>query len=561
MSMEGTTSSNKHFIRQIIERDLETGKFDGRVATRFPPEPNGYLHIGHAKSICLNFGLAREYGGQCHLRMDDTNPATEDVEYTEAIKEDVRWLGFDWGEHYYLASDYFERMYELAVTLIKKGKAYVCSVSSEAWKEYRGVPERPGRESPDRNRSVEENLDLFARMRAGEFANGERCLRARIDMASPNLHLRDPVLYRVIHEPHPHAGAQWCIYPTYDFAHGIEDSIEHITHSICTLEFEVHRPLYDWLLNELALYHPQQIEFARLNVTYTVMSKRKLLELVEGGYVNGWDDPRLPTIRGMRRRGYPAEAIRLFCEKVGITKYESLSDVALLEHCVRDVLNKNAPRTMAVLDPVKLIIDNYPEGEEETFEALINPEKPEDGMRQVPFSRELYIERADFMEEPPPKYFRLSPGREVRLRYACLVTCTHCVKDEQTGEVLEVHATWDPESRGGSTPDNRKVKSTIHWVSARHALPAEVRLYDRLFTVEEPDAKKDMDYKTYLNPDSLKVTKAFVEKDLAHTPVGSAVQFERQGYFYLDPEDSTPEKPVLNRTATLKDSWGKKTRN
>jgi glutaminyl-tRNA synthetase len=493
--------------------------------------------------------------------MDDTNPATEDVEYTEAIKEDVRWLGFDWGEHYYLASDYFERMYELAVTLIKKGKAYVCSVSSEAWKEYRGVPERPGRESPDRNRSVEENLDLFARMRAGEFANGERCLRARIDMASPNLHLRDPVLYRVIHEPHPHAGAQWCIYPTYDFAHGIEDSIEHITHSICTLEFEVHRPLYDWLLNELALYHPQQIEFARLNVTYTVMSKRKLLELVEGGYVNGWDDPRLPTIRGMRRRGYPAEAIRLFCEKVGITKYESLSDVALLEHCVRDLLNKNAPRTMAVLDPVKLIIDNYPEGEEETFEALINPEKPEDGMRQVPFSRELYIERADFMEEPPPKYFRLSPGREVRLRYACLVTCTHCVKDEQTGEVLEVHATWDPESRGGSTPDNRKVKSTIHWVSARHALPAEVRLYDRLFTVEEPDAKKDMDYKTYLNPDSLKVTKAFVEKDLAHTPVGSAVQFERQGYFYLDPEDSTPEKPVLNRTATLKDSWGKKTRN
>jgi len=366
------------------------------------------------------------------------------------------------------------------------------------------------------------------------------------------------VLYRIIHETHPHAGAQWCIYPTYDFAHGIEDSIERITHSICTLEFEVHRPLYDWLLDELEMYHPQQIEFARLNVTYTVMSKRKLLELVEGGYVSGWDDPRLPTIRGMRRRGYPAEAIRLFCEKVGITKYESLSDVALLEHCVRDVLNKTAPRTMAVLDPVKLIIDNYPEDEEEVFEALINPEKPEDGMRQVPFSREVYIERADFMEVPPPKYFRLTPGREVRLRYACLITCTHCVKDEQTGEVLEVHATWDPESRGGSTPDNRKVKSTIHWVSAKHALSAEVRLYDRLFTVEEPDAKKEVDYKTFLNPDSLKVTKAFVEKDLARLAPGSSVQFERQGYFYIDPNDSTPEKPVLNRTSTLKDGWGKR---
>jgi glutaminyl-tRNA synthetase len=561
MSDDDTTPAEPSldFVRTIVAEDMASGKHDGRIATRFPPEPNGHLHIGHAKAICLDFGIAEEHGGQCHLRFDDTNPEKESVEYAEAIQKDVRWLGFDWGDNLFYSCDYFEQMHDHAVALIRKGKAYVCELSVEDFRAYRGVPTRPGKEPPGRERSVEENLDLFARMRAGDFKDGTYVLRARIDMASPNLHLRDPAIYRIRHAHHYRTGDTWCLYPTYDFAHGLEDSIERITHSLCTLEFEVHRPLYDWLLDALEIYHPRQIEFARLALTYTLMSKRLLLQLVEEGHVSGWDDPRMPTLSGLRRRGYTPEAIRAFCNRIGITKVNSLTDVALLEHSVREDLNRHSLRAMAVLDPVKVIIDNYPEGETETFEALNNPEDESAGTRQVPFSRELYIERADFMEEPVRKFFRLAPGREVRLRCACYVTCTDVVKDPDTGEVTEIHCTFDPESRGASTPDGRRVKGTIHWVSAAHAVEAEVRLYDHLFTREDlsdlEDGKTVFDY---LNPESMTLTTGFVEPSLTEAEAGARYQFERIGYFCVDTHDSTPERPVFNRTVTLRDSWGKK---
>jgi len=543
------------FVRDIVDADAEAGKHGGSVVTRFPPEPNGYLHIGHAKSICLNFGIAAEKGGKCHLRFDDTNPQTEETEYVDSIMDDVRWLGFDWGDDLYYASDYFEKMYEYAVQLIGKGKAYVCTLSPDEFKEYRGVPTRPGKESPSRERPVEENLDLFARMRGGEFEDGTYVLRAKIDMSSPNLHMRDPALYRIKHMGHHRTGDKWCLYPTYDFAHCLEDSIEGITHSICTLEFEVHRPLYDWILDVLEIYHPQQIEFARLNLTYTVMSKRKLLELVRGEHVSGWDDPRMPTVSGLRRRGYTPSSIRNFCRRVGVTKVNSITDIALLEHCVRDELNKTAPRVMGVLDPLKLVIVNYPEGQAEELEAVNNPEDPAAGTRTVPFSRELYIERDDFREEAPKKFFRLSPGREVRLRYGYFVTCTDVVKDAQTGKVSEVHCTYDPETRGGHAPDGRNVRGTIHWVSASHAAEVEVRLYDRLFTVEDPDAADD--FKSSLNPASVEVVTAKVEPGLASAGAGERYQLERRGYFFVDPVDSREAKPVLNRIVPLRDTWAK----
>jgi len=545
------------FIRSIVSEDLASGKHD-RVVTRFPPEPNGYLHIGHAKAICLDFGVAAEYGGTCHLRFDDTNPEKESVEYAEAIQRDVRWLGFDWGEHLYFSCEYFDQMYTYAVRLIRMGKAYVCELSAEAFKECRGVPSRPGTPSPWRDRPVEESLDLFARMRRGEFEDGRYVLRAKIDMASPNIHLRDPALYRIKHAHHYRTGDRWCIYPTYDFAHCLEDSIEKVTHSLCTLEFEVHRPLYDWILETLDIYRSRQIEFARLNLTYTVMSKRLLLELVEEGLVSGWDDPRMPTLCGLRRRGCPPEAIRAFCATIGITKFESLTDVALLEHCMRDVLNREAPRRMAVLDPLKVVIDNYPEEQEETFEAVNNPEDPAAGTRPVPFARELWIERADFMEDPPRKFYRLSPGREVRLRYACYITCTDVVKNAD-GEVTAVHCTYDPASRGGDTPDGRKVRGTIHWVSARHARAVEVRLYDRLFRREDMSALEEGEtYRDCLNPDSLRVAEALAEPSLLDLAPGERVQFERVGYFCADPKDAAPGRPVFNRTVPLRDSWAKK---
>jgi glutaminyl-tRNA synthetase len=546
------------FIRQIVREDLKTGKNERGVITRFPPEPNGYLHIGHAKSICLNFGIAKEFGGRCHLRFDDTNPTKEEMEYVEAIQEDVRWLGFDWVEHLYFASDYFERLYELAIHLIKEGKAYVCDLSAEEIREYRGTLTGPGRESPYRNRSVEENLDLFERMRAGEFANGARVLRAKIDMASGNLNLRDPVLYRVLHASHHRTGDKWCIYPMYDYTHPISDALEEITHSLCTLEFEDHRPLYDWILDQLPVpCHPQQIEFARLNLSYTVMSKRKLLKLVQGGFVSGWDDPRMPTISGLRRRGCPPAAIRDFCERIGVAKRDSLVDVALLEHSLREELNENAPRALAVLRPLKVVLVNYPEGQIEEFEAANHPNRPEMGSRQVPFSRELYIEREDFLEEPPKKFFRLAPGREVRLRYAYIITCQEVVKDEKD-EIVELRCTYDPATRGGSAPDGRKVKGTIHWVSAAHAVPAEVRLYDRLFTEENPAAAKDADFTTFINPDSLNtLTGCQLEPGLGNASPQNRFQFERQGYFCLDKVDSTPNRPVFNRIVTLRDSWAK----
>jgi glutaminyl-tRNA synthetase len=548
-----------HFIRDIIEEDLRTNKWGGRVHTRFPPEPNGYLHIGHAKSICLNFGLAQEYGGLCNLRFDDTNPTKEDIEYVQSIQEDVRWLGFDWEDRLYYASDYFEQLYQYAVQLIKMGKAYVCDLSAEEIKEYRGTLNEPGKESPYRNRSVEENLELFERMRAGEFPDGSRTLRAKIDMASGNLNMRDPVIYRILHATHHRTGDKWCIYPMYDFAHPLSDAIEGITHSICTLEFEDHRPLYDWFLDQLGIYHPQQIEFARLNLSYTVLSKRKLLRLVQEGHVSGWDDPRMPTIAGMRRRGYTPEAIRDFCERIGVAKKNSLVDIALLEHCVREDLNKRAPRVMAVLRPLRVVIDNYPEGLVEEMEAVNNPEDPSMGTRRVPFSRVLYIERDDFREDPPKQFYRLAPGREVRLRYAYFIKCVDVVKDPQTGEVVELHCTYDPETRGGSAPDGRKVKATLHWVSAAHAIPAEVRLYDRLFTVENPDdAEGGKDFTAYLNPKSLEVlTSCWVEPSLANAAPGSRYQFERLGYFCVDLRDSKPGKLVFNRTVTLKDEWAK----
>ncbi len=551
------TPEPSDFIRDIIDEDLASGKHSG-VVTRFPPEPNGYLHIGHAKSICLNFGIAEQYGGRCHLRFDDTNPTAEEQEYVDSIIENVKWLGFDYGEHLYFASDYFEKMHACAVELIEKGLAYVCTLTPEEFKEYRGVPTRPGKESPWRNRPVEENLDLFRRMREGEFEDGTYVLRAKIDMSSPNLHMRDPAIYRIKKAHHHRTGDTWCVYPMYDFAHCLEDAVEEITHSICTLEFEVHRPLYDWILDNVTVpCHPQQIEFARLNLNYTVMSKRKLLELVTGGYVNGWDDPRLPTLAGLRRRGYTPASIREFCRRVGVTKVDSFSDIALLEYCIRDELNKTAPRAMAVLDPLKVVIENYPEDKEEELDAINNPEDASAGTRKVPFARELYVERYDFQEEPHKKFYRLAPGREVRLRYGYFITCTDVVKDAD-GNVTELRCTYDPETRGGDAPDGRKVRGTVHWVSAKHAVPAEVRLYDRLFKVERPDdVPEGGDFKDNLNADSLKVITAQAERSLGEAEPGSRYQFERKGYFFADPVDSTAGKPVFNQIVPLRDSWAK----
>jgi len=546
-----------NFIHEIIDEDLKNGKNGGRVNTRFPPEPNGYLHIGHAKSICLNFGTALKYNGICNLRLDDTNPSKEEVEYVDSIKEDVKWLGFSWDDREYYASDYFEQLYGYAVELIRKGKAYVCDLNAEEVKEFRGKLTEAGKDSPFRNRSPEENLDLFKKMRAGEFPDGSRILRARIDMNSPNIHMRDPVIYRILRSTHHRTDDKWCIYPMYDFAHCISDAIEGITHSICTLEFEIHRPLYDWILDQISVKcHPQQIEFARLNLGYTVMSKRKLLQLVQEKLVNGWDDPRMPTIAGMRRRGYPPEAIRNFCETIGVTKFNSLTDMALLEHCVRDDLNKSAPRALAVLRPLKLIIDNYPEGRTEMMDAINNPEDPSAGTRKIPFSKILYIEKDDFREIPPKDYFRLAPGKEVRLRTGYLVTCTSFIKDPATGEVTEVHCNYDPATKGGNTPDGRKVKGTIHWVSAEHAVTAELRIYDRLLSVADASAEEG-DFKSFLNPNSLEVLKGCkLEPGLAKSAAGQKFQFERQGYFSCDP-DSKPGAPVFNRIVALKDSWAK----
>ncbi|MDM8523078.1 glutamine--tRNA ligase/YqeY domain fusion protein [Desulfococcaceae bacterium HSG8] len=553
-----TDSAPPNFIRNIIEEDLKTNKYEGRIVTRFPPEPNGYLHIGHAKSICVNFGFAAEYKGKCHLRFDDTNPAKEDVEYVESIMEDVRWLGFDWGEHLHYASDYFEQLFEYAVQLIRNGKAYVDSLSADEIREYRGTLTEPGRESPYRSRSVEENLDLFERMKAGEFEDGAHVLRAKIDMASPNMLMRDPTLYRIRKVSHHRTGGKWCIYPMYDFTHCLSDSIERITNSLCTLEFENNRPLYDWVLDELDVYHPRQTEFARLNLTYTVLSKRKLIELVTGGYVNGWNDPRMPTISGLRRRGYTPEAIRNFCERIGVAKRDSTVDMALLEYCLREDLNKRAPRVMAVLRPLRVVIENYPEDQTEMLEAVNNPEDPGMGKRKVPFSRILYIEQEDFMEAPPKKFFRLAPGREVRLRYAYFIRCTDVVKDEKTGELVELRCTYDPETRGGDAPDGRKVKATLHWVSETHALEAEVRLYDHLFDKPNPaDEKECPDFKSCLNPKSLEtLTSCRVEPSLKGAEPGKRYQFERSGYFCADP-DSSDDKLVFNRTVTLRDTWAK----
>jgi len=556
-TIESTPPSN--FIRHIIAEDLKANKNDGRVVTRFPPEPNGYLHIGHAKSICLNFGIAGENkGGVCNLRFDDTNPSKEDVEYVESIKEDVRWLGFDWGDRLFYASDYFEQLYQYAVQLIKKGKAYVCSLSAEEIRQYRGTLTEPGTESPYRTRSVEENLDMFERMRAGGFEDGTHVLRAKIDMASSNVIMRDPTLFRIRRVPHHRTGNKWCIYPMYDFAHCLSDSIEGITHSICTLEFEINRQLYDWILDELNVdCHPQQIEFARLNLSYTVLSKRKLVELVEGEYVSGWDDPRMPTLSGLRRRGYTPESIRNFCERIGVAKRDSIVDMALLEYSVREDLNKRAPRVMGVLRPLRVVIDNYPEDQVEELDALNNPEYPAMGSRKVPFSRVLYIEQDDFQENPPKKFFRLAPGREVRLRYAYYITCVKVVKDEQTGQVVELHCTYDPETRGGSSPDGRKVKATLHWVSAVHAIKAEARLYDHLFVKENPSDEKDADFKKFLNPNSLEILTCYVEPSLAGAEPGSRCQFERLGYFCVDSVDSSDKKLVFNRTVTLRDTWAR----
>ena len=548
------------FIRQIVAEDLKRGKHK-KIITRFPPEPNGYLHIGHAKSICLNFGIAEENeGAVCHLRFDDTNPSKEESEYVGSIIKDVKWLGFDWGEHPYYASDYFDRFYDYAVQLIKGGKAYVCSLKPEEMRSYRGTLTEPGKDSPYRNRSVEENLELFGKMKAGEFPDGAHVLRAKIDMTSPNLNMRDPVIYRIQHAAHHRTGDRWCIYPMYDYAHCLEDAIESITHSLCTLEFEDHRPLYDWVLDELKTdSHPRQIEFARLNLNYTVMSKRKLLELVEGNYVKGWDDPRMPTIAGMRRRGYTPESMRNFCKRIGVSKKESRIDMLMLEEAVREDLNEKAPRVMGVLRPLKIIIDNYPEGQTEEMDVPNHPKNPEMGRRKVPFSKEIYIEKEDFMEDAPKKFFRLTPGREVRLRSAFFIRCESVVKDENTGEVVALHCSYDPATRGGSAPDGRKIKGTLHWVSAEHSMKAEVRLYDRLFIKENPDGGKDgPDYKTYLNPDSLEVlTDCRVEPSLASATPESRFQFERQGYFCVDSVDSKAGNLVFNRTSTLRDSWAK----
>jgi glutaminyl-tRNA synthetase len=549
-------TSPTNFIKAIIDEDLKTGKYSGRVQTRFPPEPNGYLHIGHAKSICLNFGLAAEYGGLCNLRFDDTNPSKEEMEYVDSIKEDVRWLGFDWNDRLFYASDYFDKLYEFAIILIRKGKAYVDDLSADQIREYRGTLTEPGKESPYRNRTIEENLALFERMKAGEFPDGSRTLRARIDMASPNLNMRDPVMYRILHASHHRTGDKWCIYPMYDWAHGQSDSIEGITHSICTLEFEDHRPLYDWFIEQLGIHHPRQIEFARLNLTYTVMSKRKLLQLVQEKYVSGWNDPRMPTISGLRRRGYTTEAIREFSERIGVAKRDSMVDMALLEHCLREDLNKRTQRVMAVLRPLRLVIDNYPEGKIEELEAVNNPEDPNMGTRKLQFSRELYIEQDDFREEAPKKWFRLTAGAEVRLKHAYIIKCLGAIKDPKTGEVVELHATYDPATKSGESQDGRKVKGTLHWVSAAHSIEAEVRLYDALFTKEIPDT--DPDFRVNINSRSLEVlTGCKLEMSLRDARPGSLYQFMRQGYFCVDTIDSRAGAPVFNRTVGLKDTWAK----
>jgi glutaminyl-tRNA synthetase len=554
-----TPKQTSNFIREIIDQDLAVNKNNGRVHTRFPPEPNGYLHIGHAKSICLNFGLARDYKGLCNLRFDDTNPETEEVEYVNSIMEDVRWLGFDWQDRLYYASDYFDKIYGCAVELIKKGKAYVCDQSLEEMRKSRGTITESGTESPYRNRSVEENLDLFARMKAGEFAEGSKVLRGKIDMSSPNLLMRDPVFYRIRKVAHHRTGAKWSIYPTYDFTHGICDSFEGITHSICTLEFEVHRPLYDWILVELGIHHPQQIEFSRLNVSHTLLSKRKLLELVEKKYVSGWDDPRMPTISGFRRRGYTPESIRKFCDQIGVAKADSIIELNVLENSIREELNKTAPRAMAVLRPVKVVIDNYPEGKSEEVDVINNPEDPSAGSRKVPFGRELYIEEDDFREDPPKQFFRLSPGREVRLRCAYFIKCAEVIKDESTGKIKEIHCTYDPATRGGDSPDGRKVKATMHWVSCRHAVLAEVRLYDTLFTKRDPnETAEGQEFTANLNPKSLEILASCpVEPSLKNAQPGSRYQFERLGYFAVDSKDSAAGKLVFVRTVTLRDTWAK----
>jgi glutaminyl-tRNA synthetase len=554
---ESTAPSN--FIKNAIDEDNSAGTYDGRVHTRFPPEPNGYLHIGHAKAICLNFGIAADYNGLCNLRFDDTNPIKEEEEYVQSMKEDIRWLGFDWEDREFYASDYFGQLYKWAVQLIEQGKAYVDDLSAEEIRQHRGTLTEPGRDSPYRDRSVEESLDLFERMRAGEFPDGSRVLRAKIDMAAGNLNMRDPVLYRILHASHHRTGDEWCIYPMYDFAHGQSDSIEQITHSLCSLEFEDHRPLYDWFIRELDIFPSRQIEFARLNLSHTIVSKRKLKLLVDEGLVSGWEDPRMPTLSGMRRRGYTPKAIRDFCDAIGVAKANSMVDIAMLEHFVRVDLNKTAPRVMAVLRPLRVVIDNYPEDQVEELDAVNNPEDPDAGTRKIPFSRELYIEQSDFREDPPKKYFRLAPGREVRLRYGFFIKCVDVVKDERTGEVVEVHCTYDPETRGGYAPDGRKVRGTIHWVSAARALETEVRLYDHLFTKPDPnEAEEGEDFKANLDPDSVEILSgARVEPSLASAKPGDRIQFERQGYFCVDTVDSTPERPVFNRTVSLRDTWAK----
>jgi glutaminyl-tRNA synthetase len=550
-----TTIQQSDFIRDAIKEDLREGRFD-RVHTRFPPEPNAYLHIGHAKAVWIDYGIAQDFGGKFNLRFDDTNPLKEEQEFVDGIIHDVKWLGADWEDRLCFASDYFDQMYDWAVDLIKKGKAFVCDLSAEEVSASRGTLTSPGTNSPYRDRTVEENLDLFARMRAGEFPDGARTLRAKIDMTSPNIMLRDPIMYRIIHAEHHRQGNKWCIYPTYDWAHGLEDSIEGVTHSLCSQEYEIHRPLYDWFLDELDIYHPRQIEFARLNLPHTVMSKRRFIELVNGGYVNGYDDPRLPTLAGLRRRGYTPEAIKEFCRKIGISKRDSLVDVALLEDCMREYLNKHSPRAMAVLDPLKVVLTNYPEGQVEELDAIVNPEDAEAGSRKVPFSRELYIERDDFREDPPPKFFRLAPGREVRLRYAYFIRCDEVIKDA-SGNITELRCTYDPATRGGDAPDGRKVKATMHWVAAPTAVQAEIRLYDHLFITPDPDdVEPGKDYLSNLNPDALRVVSGMIEPSLATASPGERFQFERTGYFCVDP-DSTPERPVFNRTVTLRDTWAK----
>ena len=553
-------NGHRHFIQRIIDKDNETGKFENRVHTRFPPEPNGYLHIGHAKAICLNFEMAKEYGGKCNLRFDDTNPTAEEEEFVRSIKEDVKWLGFDWEDRLCFASDYFQQMYDYAVDLVKRGHAYVCDLTSDEIKNTRGTLTEPGQNSPFRNRSIEESMDLFERMKAGEFSDGSRTLRAKIDMGHPNMNMRDPVVYRILHADHHRTKGQWCIYPMYDWAHGLEDSIEGITHSLCSLEFEDHRPLYDWVLDACQVErHSRQIEFARLNMTYTLMSKRKLLELVEEGHVTGWDDPRLPTLMGLRRRGYTPEAIRKFCEHIGVAKRDSTAEIGLLEHFIREDLNKRALRVMAVLRPLKLVIENYPEDQVEELSAVNNPEDPSMGQRAVPFSRVVYIEQDDFREGPPKKFFRLAPGKEVRLRYAYIIRCEKVIKDEATGEIQEVRCTYDPETRSGASQASRKVKGTLHWVSAAHAIQAEVRLYDHLFLVPDPGSdKEEKDYRAHLNPQSLeRLFHCFVEPSLKNVQTDCPLQFERQGYFCVDRVDSSGDALVFNRTVPLRDSWSK----